>query len=277
MAGTATEKAKSRVYGETVDGGKTIKSCWTIIGSTDDADALAVLKTAAPSSLEGVALKGWDREWDGDSLWSGTVSYEDKPSGSTNLPPAGTNKFSFDTTGGTQKITVAPLGYVTFGADAPDNGGAINVSRDGDKVHVNGVDVVFPTYKWTETITIHFADAAAFDAYKVFVKVATGKTNVAEFRGFAAGEVLFFGAQGQGELINSDASQDVQVVLHFAQSDNLASTTVAGIAGVTKGGWELIDVIWETGLDGDNVLIPEALGVIVHTIYGEADFDDLVS
>ncbi len=278
MAATVTEKFYSRDYEERVDGGRAFDFVYNIeLEEGDNEDtALAGLQTEAPLIVAGASISSWKVRRVGPLLFEGTAHYEVTGEGGTGpgskLPEAGTVRFNFDTTGATQHITTARK-LDTFGAEAPDFGDCLNVERDGSNIQVAGVDIVIPTYKWQETIVVHFTNKADFDTYAGVLKGLTGRVNDATFRDFEAGEVLFLGAQGGGtRRINADASFDAEITYSFGQSTNLTGEEIGDITGIAKRGWEYLWAYFKRGTDGANNLVPKAVGVYIHEPYQVGNF-----
>jgi hypothetical protein len=121
--------------------------------------------------------------------------------------------FSFTTTGATYH-TADAVSQTAFGVGAPDVGTTI---ADGD-----GVDITGPKLQFT--IRKRKAGSLITLAYVNTLVSLTGKTNNAVFLGFAAGELLFLGADGQ-----QVRGGDTEITFSFAASPNVASTTFAGV------------------------------------------------
>ena len=187
----------------------------------------------------------------GNGVYDAVVAY-----GIEGSLPAGTVSESFDTQGGSQRITHsrATIGaYAPPGKTAPYFGNAIGVTRDG----VEGVDVTVPTYHFAETHTKYDADVT--QAYKVTLRNLTGSVNSGLFRGFAAGEVLFIGATGQRYT-----SGLWNVTYHFAVQANRSNFTIGAISGIDKDGWDYLWVRFQDQVDeiaGALVKQPQAVYV----------------
>jgi hypothetical protein len=184
----------------------------------------------------------------------------------------------FDTTGGTQHITVskATTSYVPGGGTVRDVKGVIG--DDGQRVH--GVDIGFAVYRFSEewlfpdanppgTPAAGIAAATCNSTYRAILKALTYTTNAATFRGFAAGEVLFEGATGRRVK-----GGYFSVTFKFAVSPNASSITVGDITVSAKGGWQYLDVRMKDSSNADRVVqIPAQANV--HTVYGSGDFSTL--
>lgn len=242
---------------------------YRILGTDDEAAVLALLAATAPA---GATVDGWlltkvdlDIDQIDVKVWRGTASYS-KRSRSKDELQEGESSFSFETGGGSLHITHAKATSKYPNTSAtPDVNNAIG--WDGEQV--NGIDIQAPVYNFTET---HIIAAATVDsAYKAALFAATGKTNNATFRGFAAGEVLFLGASGSAR-----GDGDWEITYRFSASENKTGLTVAGISGIAKKGWEYLWVSWDNEVDSTNLRTkPKALGVYVQIVYDEADFNTL--
>lgn len=181
---------------------------------------------------------------------------------------AGDYDFTFDTTGGTKKLTqsLATIArYPKAGATAPDFKGAIGVTADG----VEGVDVQDYKFAWTETHEIPLA-AATF-AYALTLRAVTGKTNAGTFRGFAAGTVIFRGATG-GKKSEDTAS----ITFAFEAGEHATGLTVGAITGIDKKAWEYLWVRYEEAVDtAAKATVRTPLAAYVEKVADEADFSAL--
>jgi hypothetical protein len=153
-----------------------------------------------------------------------------------------TPTWSFDTTGGTRKVTqaVVHLGdYAAPGQVAPNFGGAIGVTPDGN---VEGVEVPSPSGKYSE----HWVLRRYFvtDAYLRMLAGMTGTVNAVPFRGSAPGEVMFMGARA--------AMRDkdwVEIDYEFSLSPNAFNVQVGDITIPFKRGW---DYVWTRYVDDED-------------------------
>lgn len=198
MAITITEDVDSRE--STVGDNPTITRHYTLEGTDDDLAAKAAMLAHAPTTydsltrgevrvdpvyVDDVALEG---------IWQCEVVYGNV----TALPFDYTVRF--DTTGGTQHITQALLPQSVSVWKAPwlttaaNHHGAIGVTGSGEDMTVEGVDIVAPVYKWTETH--RQPDEIVTPAYREKLFVLTGRFNEEFFREYLPGEALFCGASG---------------------------------------------------------------------------------
>lgn len=281
MATTVVEKFNSRPIEKNLNGSKSTELVYDIRGTDDEATALSALQSTAPyyTTVDGenIPIIGYKLVRFGPGMFEGIARYEVSYT-QAKIPEASTIRYSFDTTGEVQRITQATKVnvYGLTSSTPPDCGDLIEVEMDqnGYVAGVAGCNVTVPTYKWQEATVYHFTNSTAFDDFKITVKGLTGCYNNASFRGFAAGEVLFLGATGTGNMRkNPDATFDMEITLHFAQSDNLSGATIAGAAGVSKLGWDYLWVL--SRANQSDKTKPEVLGVYVNRPYSAGDFTDL--
>lgn len=168
--------------------------------------------------------------------------------------------YSGTTLGKTQNITQS-YGTTRYGASAPDYGGAINVDRDG----VRGVEVGIPGLEFQIEKTL--SRGVLTFAYVLTLVNLTYNTNAAAFRDFAAGELLFLGAE-----FRQSSNAEVTVVFKFSASPNRTGLVFGTITGVAKKGHQYLWVdyeAWETG----GYVIRRPRGVYVEDVYESGNFN----
>lgn len=169
--------------------------------------------------------------------------------------------FSFTTIGGTTriyqsletKLTARSLAAVAAGRALKDHHGAINVTKDG----VEGVDIVSRTGEFQvevrrANVTINYFSTLFY---------LTGTVNNAPFYGFAAGEVLYMGAEARFSM-----NDQWQLTHKFAVNPNEQNLVVSrdnnGVPQIQfvgqKDGWDLVWVEYYEVLDGSRQLRPES-------------------
>lgn len=276
MPTTCTELVLSRrvVYGQSAE------LLYLVQGTASEADAMAAVLAAAPATYDfgsgSVSLPRQppelepihvDTSGSGDGMWEARVRYQDNGQTSSPPPQEDENTFSFDTTGGTQKITQSLNTIASYAASgtAPNFQGAIGF--DGEKVE--GCEITVPVFKFSET---HYKAPSFVDqAYKLKVMEVTGTVNGGAFRGFSVGEVLFLGAAGARR--GRSAGDLWEITFHFAASKNRTGLTVGPITGIAKKGWEYLWVLYEDGVDATakgRVRTPK--GAYVEQVYRAGDF-----
>lgn len=231
MAITVDERRKSRVVGD-----KFAEFQFLVMGTEDHAAAKAALEGEAPTTVNGMPRSDVRVEEIGAGKWDGIATYGSQPGPA---PETGSSVFSFDIGGGTQHITQSIETINSYSAtddDPPDFQGAIGVSDTG----VEGVDIGLAAFNFSE---IHYiADAAVTTAYKKLIADLAFKVNASEFRGFAAGEVLFLGASGSTRVSPSGAV-DWEITFKFSRSQNVTARQV-GAMSIDKKGWEYLWVLY---------------------------------
>lgn len=192
----------------------------------------------------------------GEDIWKGTVFYgiqEDK-------------QFRFSTRGGQEHIvqsleTVGKYSLIGDDTDVPETNGMIGETDD----NVEGVDIVVPMFQFSEVH--HLEPALVTHEYLSKLYYLTGCVNSAPFQcasgTFAAGEVLFLGAEG--EFISDDSGQikqddRVTISFEFAARPNRKSGQGAwgpiriGGKTIEKEGWQYLWVRHKTkDQKGENV------------------------
>jgi hypothetical protein len=247
---------------------------YTITGTADEAEALAALKSVAPTTLHGMKRQPVtvepvhvDTTNPDKCIWTGTVNYAPFDPPEVPVPPeTGDSTFSFETSGGTQHITqsLQTVGSYPPGT-APNFRGAIGVTHD----NVEGVDITVPVYNFSET---HYLSAATVTtAYKGTLFQLTGKVNSGAFRGMEAGECLFLGASGSRRGTGPD--EDWEITFRFAGSPNRTGITVGPISGIAKKGWEYLWVRYADAEDaGSNTLVKQPVAAYVEKVYEDGNF-----
>jgi hypothetical protein len=113
---------------------------------------------------------------------------------------------------------------------------AIGVIERQGTTDIEGVDVVTPVFNFSE---VHYIpNANVTPAYKQTLAELTGSDNLASFKGFDAGEVLFLGASG-----SMRTSDNVwEITFKFAAQKNRVDVKVgATMVFPTIRGW---DYLW---------------------------------
>ena len=228
---------------------------FTITGTEDDDEAMAALLGTAPTIFRNLVRQTPHIEPQGAGLWYADVHY-----GKREPKKAGDWKFTFDTTGGTQHITqsLETIGRYAVEGNAPDFGGAIGVTQDS----IEGVDIVVPAFSFG--ITYYFDPAFISPSYALVCYALTGRTNVAPFWGFAAGEVLFHGATG---TIGGDTGV-LEMNYRFTANPNVQGLQVAGMSIGFKGGHHYLWFRYQdTKDDGAKMLVKRPVAAFVERVY----------
>jgi len=186
------------------------------------------LESVAPAIVEGLVCDHYTIDNMGGGLWQAKLHYS--------LFQV-TAEEEFDTTGGSATVK---LSYATrsFGPGAiPVFNGAINCNGG----RVDGVSIPQPAFAFSYTRTLLFVD----QPYKNSLYQLVGRYNVAAFKNFAAGEVLFLGSRGR-----KSGRERWKLQYLFAASPNLASIVLGPLITVTnKLGWEYLWVLFDEAED----------------------------
>jgi len=244
--------------------------CWK---TTDETAARLAVLSVAPviDSTSGETLvrqaPNLEKQPKALDVWDVTVPYEKL---TCDPVSAGQPRYSFDATGGTQRIyqSIATQAYAAPGKTAPDFQGAIGVTKDS----VEGVDIHVPGFSWTETWPIPAAMIST--AYLRLLSELKGHWNNAPWRGWYAGEVLFLGATGDYTPPSGQQSQDAfEMAFRFAAEANRTGLTVGDITGIAKRGWDYLWVLYEEREDATaKWLVKRPRAVYVEQVYDPANF-----
>lgn len=266
---TFYERPNSR---QSTENPKKITYQYVLSGEFDrtSARAVALAGTAAVIAADGVLLYRSDLQLDpqGYQLWYVTVPYVPANSRNRQWQPY-EYRWSFDTTGGSAKITQALEHIQSYAASgtAPDHKGAINVTENGPE----GCEIVIPQFKWTETHQLPAAFATF--AYSDIVEALTGTVNLNQFRGKPAKSVRFDGGQGSGS--NRDPNL-VEITFHFTRGLAISSATYGDITGVDKDAWEYLWFEYERQEDATaNKGVHRPFAAHVERTYEAADWSVL--
>lgn len=261
MAVSFAERFKSR---RSVGGrNPTSELLYVAYGSDDDVEIIDEAIAQLPATHDSKPLQTVEVEQESNGVWFVTLTYG-YSSGAFRLPTGG-SAFSFDTTGGTRRLTQSLSTFATYappGVTAPWFGGAINVSDDG----VEGVDVPDPVFAFKEIRVLDIADVDAAFLATIFALTAT--TNDDVFMGYERGELLFEGATGQQR-----GEDDVEIVYHFRASPNAEDLTVGDITGIDKRGWHYLWVRYREAEDAAaGALVRRPAAAYVERVFEEGDF-----
>lgn len=272
---------------ENADGGRaTVK--WIVLEEANLATAAALVRVTAPLTkqpgLELLIRLSMSHKRLGPDSWEFTVSYgsEDGEGGGGTRegeqpPEPGTWTFSFDTTGGQQNKTHAPLISRHWNslapAEAPTLGNAINFHDRRPE----GVEIVIPSLRFT--ITAYYEASDVTTNFMKELSRKTGSVNNDAWLGFAAGEVLYHGGVGQGDipLVSGQRVKPIAIAHQFEASENQASVSVSGIntgktaggstiTAIAKKGWEYMWIRTVTKIE-DNYDVPVSKHVYVNDVY----------
>ncbi len=245
---------------------------YVVYGTNSESAARAAVVAEAPSTWNGL-IRG-DTQIDveasfdsqsGHDVFDAVVPY------SRTQPPSvvvGKVTEAWSTTGGMQHVTQsgASVGYGPD-ADASANKNAINL--DPETGEVRGVDIVVPQRSLTLRVQLDPTDVT--DVYQEQLTALTGRVNNASFRGHAAGEVLFLGADAPGY---TDGDPLYELVYNFAISPNRSGLEIGDITVTSKLGWHYLDVRYKAVESGSQVF-QQPRAAYVHGLYLLGDFSVL--
>jgi hypothetical protein len=259
MPAIITEFIESRSF--TVGKQSVRERIYKVAGTDDEEEVEALLLGTAPAAYLGLALDSVNADPEGGGIWKGYARY---------IQPEDEDEYTFDTSGGTQKITQSLFtvnSYGIGGTTPPDFQGAIGVSED----KVEGVDIVIPAFAFTETHKIDNAFILA--GYKNTLRNLTGCVNGFPFKGHAPGECIFMGATGSKRGLEDKWS----INYRFGASPNQTGLSVGDITDIEKDGW---DYLWVRYADFADMsafcLVKRPIAVKVERVYPRANFAALL-
>jgi len=189
------------------------------------------------------------------------------------VPEAGFWRFSFDTTGGTHKITQSLETIHRVEADPADPAPDLKQAIGWDGKRVNGVDVVVPKLEFD--ITAYYAPATITAGYMKDLARKTGRTNDGAWLGFDEGEILYMGSTGDGDvpLACGPRVKPIPIVHKFAASENVTDLAVGDMTVPSKKGFEYLWVRYKQIESDDTTnIIPKPVHAYVERTYEKTDF-----
>lgn len=240
---------------------------YIINGTDDDSAALLALLSFAPTIwptlVPAVFMPRTSAEITerlAQFIYAGVVQY------GTNIPAEGEELLSFDTSGGTTKMTLS-LGTQIFpapGITPPTNHhGAIGVENG----NVEGVNIQIPALTFSKIR--RFPASFVTSTYVKTLARLSGSVNDAPFFGFDADEVQFKGASGS----QRNPNEKWDIVFKFDASENAVGLTLGEITGIAKKGWNYLWVQYQDQEDTSaNALSKRALAAYVETVLPRGNF-----
>ena len=230
---------------------KTAELVYFIKGTEDSAAARDAMLTAAPTSHEGLYRDAAVSDVDEvpgfpGGAYTGRVQYKSLDLGGGGVRiEVNQTEFRFSTSGGTtnRKVSLQTVsGYSIYGAgQEPDFKGMIGVDENGIP---QGVDV--PVGGFDFEITKVYSMSAMNSSKINAIRAASNKVNSDNVTmsltypsvslSFAAGELLFRGAQG-----GPRGSDEYQLTFAFSYQENLTGVSIGDMGGIDKDGW---DALW---------------------------------
>lgn len=245
----------------------TLEIPYLVFEAPEETQAMKAVGSVAATRVANLELKSIEiSERIGQEVFKVLAVYEPMPYESGDLQEP---SFQFDTGGGTKHITQSLVTIGKFPATAPDFGGAIEVDNEGN---VNGVDVSMPVMNFSETH--FFSPGRVSTGYKKRIAELTGKVNAGNFKGYAAGEVLFLGASGSRR--GKRASDYWEISFKFAVSPNVTNLKVGSLTITSKRGWDYLWVRYIDDVSADRkALIKKPVAGYVEKVYEQANFGAL--
>lgn len=240
---------------------------FNIEGTSDPIEARLQLLYQTDAIYDGLVRQVPRVEYQGGLFFIGTVTY------GKSTPTAGRVEYQFEIGGKTEK-RYQSISTTAYPATAPDYGGAIGVTKSGENIEAQGIDVDVPSKSFSLKWTL---DASAFTAAfeQNLYAMTIAPVNSAPWLGYAAGELLFKGATGGVK----EGDEYGELTLKFEASPNLTGLSVGEISGISKTGWQLVDIVREAADEtgsGTKFLSPKITGVYVHTVFNSSNFTSLL-
>ena len=213
---------------------------------SDEAVLSAVLD-AAPEKVGAARLaQASIIEYHGAGVYEIEVSYEYAPlsvRGRLASRRAGDEKWYMITSNTTEHVLSA-LETAAFGDGAPPSGNLINWNgRTGPLCAVSGADIITSAFRENCLLTIDAGNCTA--SFRKKIASLTGSVNSRTFHGWAAGEVLFLGANSGLPGYNDRGDELVDVTFKFAIRRNKDPRIVNNLR-ISASGW---DIVWPLGTE----------------------------
>jgi hypothetical protein len=253
-------------------------------GGESDADIATAAESDIPTTLEGLGnrtitlrllvAKSGAAQWRAAVRWTASGVGGQKPVSRE----TGDNVYQFEVgaesvlvTQSLETISKHPAGT------AADYKGALNVSRDGANLRVQGVNIDDPFFRWSETHYLSTATVTA--AYrKGLADLRATPLNAAAFAvasgaatTYPIGTVKFLGASG------TQRADDWEITFHFAyRKDEVIPVTyyTGASENVTKPGWAYIWFSYDDLVDA-NELVKQPRAAYVERMFAVGDFTAL--
>lgn len=296
MSITVTELVSSReIDGDkaTADFNSTRK--YSAEGSSDETSVYAEILAAAPATItvEGVVLGresiSLNPEFvdtsNSTGLWFADVKYRTLPALELTRAPLDAPipkdkipelRFSGSVANRTVTRSYSLQTVAQFGADAEDFEGAIEVDESG----INGVEIFTGAPTWT--VRKRYTQAQFEANYIDWLRYAKpSHVNNATYRGFAAGELLYLGADFQDDFEYDPESETLtvfyEVTFTFAVSFNgvpdiSSGSLPPGTTLTSKQGWDYLWIARERPDPENDPTNVKPVGVYYERVYPRANF-----
>jgi hypothetical protein len=176
----------------------------------------------------------------------------------------GNLRFSGSTTGGTFHITHSRSTVNKYPGSAVDHKQGINVRMRNGQQEIEGTDIIIPALKLSYTVQNPIG--VVNEDFARNLARMTSRVNSDTWRGFAAGELLFLGAD-----FSQGTDTIAECTYHFAAEENLSGLIVGSITGIAKDGHDLLWVSWEDDNTGDKPAT-KPTAVYIERVYNRVSF-----
>jgi hypothetical protein len=172
-------------------------------------------------------------------------------------------EWSFQVGGQSVTLTHAydTVAYTGGGRTAPDFQGGINISPKGE---VQGISIERPQFNFSATK--HWDRALITPSYQLAIGSIVGCVNAGPFGPFAARTVKLNGVGGAPKAKRFSIKYD------FEFSPSESGVTVRDITGISRYGWQYLDVYRMVVDESESKTVDIPHSVYVHTVYPEANF-----
>lgn len=224
--------------------------------------------------------KGIQLEQQSPGIWVARATYAQlKPDDPKYPEETGQAPIQFELSGEQQHLTQSletiasyPQSRTGGSGPAPDYKQAVNVSGNGKDRKVEGYDIEFPKFTWSEKYYLPI-DVVLSTAYRKALVKAYGKTNKKKFRGYDPKAVRFLGAGGG---MSEKFPDYAELTFRFEGAEKADNITIGDITGITKGPFELLWVQYDKKADNNaNSVVERPAYVYIERIFDEIDFDTL--
>lgn len=241
---------------------------YKLTGTEDAAEALSALKAQASLICNGLSRGDCRVELiEGcTSRWIGVVPYEAGGSAVAVPLSVGSTSIRFRSGGGSTRVyqSLSTSGtYPAAGVTAPDFKKAIGVHRDGQ---VEGVEIGSSAFEFS--ITKAFPESTITDTYIGTLRDLANTVNDSAFKGLAAGECRFLGAEGGRRSDGAD-----EITFNFSVIKNRSDIEIGSIDGISKKGWDYLWVYYQEKMNVDTGGVkPDPAVVYVEKVYHDGNF-----
>lgn len=194
-----------------------------------------------------------------EKSWTFVVAY-------SQYTPKEENDVDYSFTAGSQSVTLthatSTTAFTGGGRTAPSFGGGVNIDENGV---AKGISVERPSFSFQ--LTKHWPKAVVSPSYQLTVSELVGRVNDATFYSLPAGCVRLESANGR------IAGSKFPITYTFSYSPPESGVTVGDISGISRAGFDYLDVYMRTTSDAGSkkkVTLPHS--VYIHEVYERANF-----